>query len=129
MTQAEQATLRYNYLLSVTKDAQGDFARTSDSWANQTRILAESFNSVKASIGQGLINVFTPVIRIINKFISRLAVAAQTFQAFTEKIFGKSGSSSAGGLPSELADAADETADMSSSMADTAKSAQKAKVH
>lgn len=127
MTQAEQATLRYNYLLSVTKDAQGDFARTSDSWANQTRILAESFNSVKASIGQGLINVFTPVIRIINKFISRLAVAAQTFQSFTEKIFGKSGSSSAGGLPSELSDAADETADMSSSMADTAKSAQKAK--
>ncbi len=127
MTQAEQATLRYNYLLSVTKDAQGDFARTSDSWANQTRILAESFNSVKASIGQGLINVFTPVIRIINKFISRLAVAAQTFQSFTEKIFGKSGSSSAGGLPSELSDAADETSDMSSSMADTAKSAQKAK--
>lgn len=28
MTQAEQATLRYNYLMSVTKDAQGDFART-----------------------------------------------------------------------------------------------------
>lgn len=127
MTQAEQATLRYNYLLSVTKDAQGDFARTSDSWANQTRILAESFNSVKASIGQGLINVFTPVIRIINKFISRLAVAAQTFQAFTEKIFGKSGSSSAGGLPSELADAADETSDISGAMADTAKSAKEAK--
>lgn len=127
MTQAEQATLRYNYLLSVTKDAQGDFARTSDSWANQTRILAESFNSVKASIGQGLINVFTPVIRIINKFISRLAVAAQTFQSFTEKIFGKSGSSSAGGLPSELADAADETSDMSGAMADTAKSAKEAK--
>lgn len=127
MTQAEQATLRYNYLLSVTKDAQGDFARTSDSWANQTRILAESFNSVKASIGQGLINVFTPVIRIINKFISRLAVAAQTFQIFTEKIFGKSGSSSAGGLPSELADAADETSDMSGAMADTAKSAKEAK--
>lgn len=127
MTQAEQATLRYNYLLSVTKDAQGDFARTSDSWANQTRILAESFNSVKASIGQGLINVFTPVLRIINKFISRLAVAAQTFQSFTEKIFGKSGSSSAGGLPSELADAADETSDMSGAMADTAKSAKEAK--
>lgn len=127
MTQAEQATLRYNYLLSVTKDAQGDFARTSDSWANQTRILAESFNSVKASIGQGLINVFTPVLRIINKFISRLAVAAQTFQSFTEKIFGKSGSSSTGGLPSELADAADETSDMSGAMADTAKSAKEAK--
>lgn len=127
MTQAEQATLRYNYLLRVTKDAQGDFARTSDSWANQTRILAESFNSVKASIGQGLINVFTPVLRIINKFISRLQVAAQTFQSFTEKIFGKSGSSSSGGLPSELYDAADNTEAMAGAMSDTADSAKRAK--
>lgn len=38
MSQAEQATLRYNYLMSVSADAQGDFARTSDSLANQLRI-------------------------------------------------------------------------------------------
>ncbi len=54
MTQQEQALLRYNYLLSVTADAQGDFARTSDSWANQTRILSEQFNSLKASVGQAI---------------------------------------------------------------------------
>lgn len=127
MTQAEQATLRYNYLLKVTSDAQGDFARTSDSWANQTRILSERFNSIKASIGQGLINVFTPVLRVINQFISRLSVAAQMFQSFTEKIFGKSGSSSSGGLPSEMSAAADSTDTMAAAMGDTAKSAQKAK--
>lgn len=127
MTQAEQATLRYNYLLSVTSDAQGDFARTSDSWANQTRILAESFNSVKASIGQGLINVFTPVLRIINTFIARLQVAAQVFQSFTEKIFGKSESPSSGGMPGQIAAAADNTNDMAAAMSDTAASAKKAK--
>lgn len=126
MNQAEQATLRYNYLLSVTKDAQGDFARTSDSWANQTKILAESFNSLKASIGQGLINVFTPVIRIINIFISRLAVAAQAFQMFTEKIFGTSGSPSSGGLPGQIALAAAGTDNMASAMSDTADAAERA---
>lgn len=43
MSQAEQTMLRYNYLMSVTSDAQGDFARTSDSWANQTRLLSENW--------------------------------------------------------------------------------------
>lgn len=93
MSQADQALLRYNYLLSVTKDAQGDFARTSDSWANQTKILAENFNSIKASIGQGLINVFTPVIRVINNVILRLKTLADTFNDFTASLFGKAGSS------------------------------------
>jgi len=89
MTQREQAMLRYNYLLSVTKDAQGDFAKTSDSWANQTKILAERFNSLKAAIGQGLINVFTPVIKVLNQIIAKLAVAANAFKRFTEIITGK----------------------------------------
>ena len=89
MTQQEQALLRYQYLLSVTSDAQGDFARTSDSWANQTKILAERFNSLKAAIGQGLINVFTPVLRVLNQVIAKLADAAKAFQRFTEIITGK----------------------------------------
>ena len=58
-SQQEQAILRYNYLLSVTKDPQGDFARTSDGWANQVRVLTERFNALKAAIGQGLIAVLT----------------------------------------------------------------------
>lgn len=89
MTQQEQVLLRYNYLLSVTSDAQGDFARTSDSWANQTRILTERFNSLKAAIGQGLINIFTPVLRVLNQVIAKLAEAAKAFQRFTEIITGK----------------------------------------
>ena len=95
MTQQEQALLRYNYLLSVTGDAQGDFARTSDSWANQTKILAERFNSLKAAIGQGLINVFLPVIKVINQVIAKLVEAANAFKRFTEIITGKKSSTSA----------------------------------
>ena len=50
MTEQEKALLRYNYLLSTTADAQGDFARTQDSWANQTRILTEELNSLKGTL-------------------------------------------------------------------------------
>lgn len=89
MSQQEQALLRYNYLLSVTADAQGDFARTSDSWANQTKILAERFNQLKAIIGQGLINVLTPVIKVLNQIIAKLIAAANLFKQFTELITGK----------------------------------------
>ena len=102
MTQQEQALLRYNYLLSVTADAQGDFARTSDSWANQTRILAERFNQIKATIGQGLINAFTPVIRVVNTLLAGLQRLASAFQQLTAILFGK-----AGGTQQQLADIAD----------------------
>lgn len=89
MSQQEQAMLRYKYLLSVTADAQGDFARTSNSWANQIRILAEQFNSIKASIGQGLINALTPVLQFINTLVSSLQSAAIAFQTLTAALFGK----------------------------------------
>lgn len=88
MTQQEQAVLRYNYLLSVTADAQGDFARTSDGWANQTRILTERFNALRASIGQGLIYALTPVIRVLNQLLERLLTVADAFSSFMARITG-----------------------------------------
>lgn len=85
MTEQEKALLRYNYILSVTSDAQGDFARTQDSWANQTRILSEEFNSLKATIGQGLINVLNPIITKINAdFMPALQGLAEKFKDVTD---------------------------------------------
>lgn len=55
MTEAEKATLRYNYLMSVTADAQGDFARTSDSFANQQKILELQTQNLAASLGEKLL--------------------------------------------------------------------------
>lgn len=101
MTEQEKALLRYNYLMSVTSDAQGDFARTSNSWANQTKILSEQFNSMKATIGQGLINVLTPVIKVINTILSGLQAIANAFRQFTELLFG-----AAGGTANQIADVA-----------------------
>lgn len=54
MTQAEQATLRYQYIMSATADAQGDFSNTSDSLANQQRILKLEMETLAGEIGQDL---------------------------------------------------------------------------
>lgn len=70
MSQAEQATLRYNYLMSVTKDAQGDFAKTSDSFANQQRILALNFDELSAKIGEKVLPILNDLIIKINSFVS-----------------------------------------------------------
>ena len=122
MSQAEQAMLRYNYLMKTTADAQGDFARTSHSWANQTKILSESFNSVKASIGQGLINIFTPVLRLINEIIPKLQIVANMFRNFSVAVFGN-----AGGDNNSINDVATSAEQLSSNMEKTATAANAAK--
>ena len=86
MSEAEKVALRYAFVQDQLTAATGDFARTSDSWANQCRIMKLQFDSLKASIGQGLINLFTPVLRVINTVIERLTVLASAFKSFTELI-------------------------------------------
>ncbi|MEK5414499.1 hypothetical protein [Paenibacillus sp. FSL L8-0708] len=88
MTQAEQTMLRYNYLMQVTADAQGDFARTSNSWANQVKIMGEQWKIFQGTMGAGFINILTPVVRGLNFLIGKLQIAAAYFKAFTELIFG-----------------------------------------
>ncbi len=127
MTEQEKALLRYNYLLSVTSDAQGDFARTSNSWANQTKILAEQFNSLKATIGQGLINVLTPVLTVINTILSGLQAVANAFRQFTALLFGDAGGAAqaAQGIASGFQDAADGASDLAKETGKAAKEAKK----
>lgn len=109
MSEAEKVALRYAFVQEKLRFAQGDFARTSGSWANQVRILSEQFNALKATIGQGLINLFTPIIQTVNKLIGKLAVLANAFKSFTELITGNksSGSSGVGAVAAEAAGADD----------------------
>lgn len=88
MSEAEKVSLRFAFVQSQLTAAAGDFARTSGSWANQVRVLTLQFEQFKASIGQGLINVFTPVIQVVNILIGRLVTLANAFSAFTGS-FGK----------------------------------------
>ena len=118
MTEAEKVALRYQFVASQLSAAQGDFARTSGSWANQVRILQLQFESLKATIGQGLINVFTPVLKVINTLLGKLSVLASAFKSFTELITGQK--SSGGSGISSLATTAEDTATGLSSASDSA---------
>ena len=129
MTQQEQALLRYNYLLSVTADAQGDFARTSDGWANQIRILTERWNALKAAIGQGLIAVLTPVVRILNIVLEKILQVTNAFSAFIAKITGKSqtAAKATGGIGTSLGSASEKADDLATETTKAGSAAKKAK--
>lgn len=97
MSEAEKVSLRYAFVQQQLSAASGDFIRTSDSWANQVRVLKLQIDGLKATIGQGLINLFTPIIKVVNTVIGKLATLANAFKAFTELITGKKSSGGSGG--------------------------------
>lgn len=72
MTQSEKVALRYEYIMSKTANAQGDFARTGGGAANQMRIFQESLKQLAANFGQILLPAFTKILIKINAFILQL---------------------------------------------------------
>ena len=98
MTETEKVALRYRFVQDQLSAAQGDFLRTSDSWANQVKILKLQMQSFMATIGQGLINLFTPVIKVINIVLGKLTTLANAFKSFTELITGKKSSGTDSGI-------------------------------
>lgn len=122
MTEQEKVLLRYQYVTSALSDATGDFVKTQDSWANQTRVLSLRFDSLKASLGQGFINLFTPIIKGLNALLAKLSTAAEGFQNFTALITGNTNTTEGlGNIASTASDAAGEVDNITSS----AKEAQK----
>ena len=88
MSQAEKAMLRYQYVMANTTAAQGDFAKTSNTWANQTRILAQNFQSLGSIIGGVLINAFKPLVSGLNSVMSAVISTAETIANALGAIFG-----------------------------------------
>lgn len=128
MTEQEKVMLRYQFVMSSLSDASGDFARTSGSWANQTRVLSLQFDQLRATIGQGLINAFTPVIKVINAILAKLQTLASYFKAFTAALFGDaSGESSIGSAVNAMAGAAGASGAVADHMGSAAKSAESMK--
>ena len=112
MSQAEKVALRYNYVLNATKNAQGDFARTSGSWANQIRLLKEQWTQFLGILGSGLIKILTPMVKALNQMLASLISIGNAIT----KVFGgkttnnmsttiKDSASSAGDLDAGLGDA------------------------
>ena len=72
MTQSEQTMLRYQYLMQATADAQGDFSRTSDGYANSMRKLQTNVESLKTTLGKSFIDVVATATGWLNSFIEKL---------------------------------------------------------
>ena len=125
MSEQEKVALRYKFVLDKLNIASGDFARTSDSWANQTRVLSLRFNELKATLGQGFINIFTPLLKGINMVLSKLQVLANAFKSFTEMIFGNAGGDDSTSTISNLVSDASKTSDAVGSIGDSAKKTKK----
>ena len=127
MTQAEKVELQYAYVMKQTSLAAGDFARTSDSWANQTRILSEQFKELLSVLGSGLITVLTPVVKFLNTILGQLITMAKQIGAILLKLFGISvpvsdTSKNMGGI----ADSMDSASDSAENLADGVEKAKKA---
>lgn len=74
MSQAEQTLLRYNYLMEVSADAQGDFARTSDSFSNQQKLLTNNIKQLSATIAAKALPFLTKLYKKANEFVSNIDV-------------------------------------------------------
>lgn len=122
MTEQEKVALRLAFVQKQLSAASGDFIRTSDSWANQVRVMQLQLQSLKATVGQGLINIFTPVLKVINILLGKLATLANAFKSFTELITGKKSSGQTSGSGAGLAGtgAIADTADQYGQVADNA---------
>lgn len=125
MSEAEKVALRYAFVQEKLKAATGDFIRTSNSWANQTRILKLQFDSLKATLGQGFINLFTPIIKVINTLLGKLMTLANAFKAFTELVTGNK-SSPGSGIGSSVAAASEATNSLAAYTAGVGSAAKKA---
>ena len=112
MSQAEKVALRYHYVLKSTANAQGDFARTSGSWANQVRILKEQFNQLLGILGKGLIQVLTPIVQVLNKLLSYLIAIGNAIA----KLFGGGKITS---ISNTLANASGSAGDLKDNIGDT----------
>lgn len=124
MTEQEKVMLRYQYVTSALSNATGDFVKTQDSWANQTRILSLRFEQLKASLGKGFIALFTPILRGLNNVLAGLQKVADGFATFTQMLTGADISSSASAITG-LGDIASDTADNVSGIGDAASSTAK----
>jgi phage-related protein len=124
MTEQEKVALRLAFVQKQLSAASGDFIRTSDSWANQVRVMQLQLQSLKATVGQGLINIFTPVLKVINILLGKLATLANAFKSFTELITGKKSSGQTGASGAGLA-GTDTIADTADQYEEAANNAEK----
>lgn len=132
MSEQEKVSLRLAFVTDQLSLASGDFIRTQDSWANQTRVLALRFDDLKASLGKGFIAVFTPIVKGINWVLANLQPLADSFASLMEMLTGSSGDTGGGSgaaladTSADLSSATDAADSLGSGLSDTGKKGESA---
>ena len=114
MDARDKAILRYMYIMDATKDMEGDFVRTQDSWANSTRVLGQLWNQFLISLGSGLISILSPMVQVLGQIVQRLTQFVQVLWQALSNIFGfqlqdiTKQASGAAGAVGDLSDSTDE---------------------
>lgn len=125
MSQAELVALRYAFVMDALSLASGDFVRTQDSWANQTRILSMQWQQFMGVIGQTLTTVLLPAVKLLNNVVGVLISAAQRIQTAITSIFGVSAEQTGAVAQSALEGAAAEE-ELAAGITEAGKAAKKA---
>lgn len=121
MNQQELVMLRYQYVMEQTGLAAGDFEKTQDSWANQTRVLSERWKQFLSLMGTGLIQLLTPALKFLNQMMSVLIRFADAFSKVTAAIFGKQTLNTAAGTAAATESAAGATDEYADAVANAKK--------
>ena len=128
MTQAEKVLLRYNYVMANTQAAQGDFAKTANTWANSVRVLKQEFQAWGSIIGSVVINALKPFVQALSKVMLKVISFTRTVADALGAIFGWTIEISGGGATADgMEDIADGVGDIGDSADSSNKKAQKLK--
>lgn len=128
MTQAEKVLLRYNYVMANTQAAQGDFAKTANTWANSVRVLKQEFQAWGSIIGSVVINALKPFVQALNKVMLKVISFTKTVADALGAIFGWTIEISGRGATADgMEDIADGVGDIGDNADSSNKKAQKLK--
>lgn len=128
MTQAEKVLLRYNYVMANTQAAQGDFAKTANTWANSVRVLKQEFQAWGSIIGSVIINALKPFVQALNKVMLKVISFTRTVADALGAIFGWTIEISGRGATADgMEDIADGVGDIGDNADSSNKKAQKLK--
>ena len=111
MTQAEKTLLRYQYVMSNTTAAHGDFIRTQDTWANTLKRASENLKRLQVILGQIAINTFKPLVANFNTAMNDIIHLAQSTLNSLGKIFGWQVEITDVGIVDDLADGLEDVED------------------
>ena len=129
MNAREKLILRYKYIMQTLAPVQGDFVRTSNSWANQIRVLSERWKQFLIVLGTGLKTVLLPVIQALNVLLQAVIKFANVIGQVLSKLFGIQFQTASSGMSDtfdDIGDSALGAADSEEDLADATSAAAKA---